>query len=254
MDRHNRPRFICIPPGAKMCCFPLKRRTPPSHSSEKPIALSPEDRVPSPGSSNKRRSSFRLSNNLLYPPTPPITPDSLKHPERNPFETDCPSTSTSVVTATATPSHQAWTISLPSTPETPRIRALLVDDNTVNLDILSRVLKSHHFSPFASISARSFTSPLEALAHLEEDDYDIILLDIDMPELSGVETAIAIRDNSNSAIRDANRRAPIVAVTTNDGPEARQTYKMAGMVACVGKPLKVMELKLVIDSILGSQK
>lgn len=78
----------------------------------------------------------------------------------------------------------------------------------------------------------------EALQYLQHQLYDLILLDIDMPRLNGIETTRHIRMNSHQGtttmtmvpILDGNRNTPIIAVTTNDSIEAIELYQQVGMV------------------------
>ncbi|KAI8075810.1 CheY-like superfamily [Gilbertella persicaria] len=73
--------------------------------------------------------------------------------------------------------------------------------------------------------------------------FDIILLDIDMPLLNGVETAKQIRANLNSTV-------PIIAVTTNDSIESKDNYLKVGMVKCLGKPVNLQLLEQTISKSL----
>ncbi|KAI8338367.1 CheY-like superfamily [Chlamydoabsidia padenii] len=84
----------------------------------------------------------------------------------------------------------------------------------------------------------------QALHLLEHQLYDVILLDIDMPGLNGVETTQLIRkQHSISPILDANKTIPIIAVTTSDSLEARLMYRKVGMDACLSKPIIPSQLK-----------
>lgn len=106
------------------------------------------------------------------------------------------------------------------------IRILLVDDNFVNLQVLSRVLRMHMASIIQHIElAKSGIQALELLCH---HAYDLVLLDIDMPVLSGLDTARQIRTSSD--ILAENRVIPIVAVTTNDTADWKRLFVQCGMV------------------------
>lgn len=112
-----------------------------------------------------------------------------------------------------------------------RITALLVDDNHVNLQVLARILKIHmgdiiHQLHFAK-------NGVKALEMMHTNVYDIILLDIDMPLLNGMETARHIRASKEYNILVQNRNVPIVAVTTNDTPDWKRAYAQAGMVSAL---------------------
>lgn len=107
------------------------------------------------------------------------------------------------------------------------IRILIVDDNSVNLQVLSRVLRMHMASIIQHIElAKSGIQALELLCH---HAYDLVLLDIDMPVLSGLDTARQIRISSD--ILAENRVIPIVAVTTNDTADWKRLFVECGMVS-----------------------
>ncbi|KAF8979464.1 sensitivity to red-light reduced protein [Entomortierella lignicola] len=130
---------------------------------------------------------------------------------------------------------------------TKRIKVMIVDDNSVNLTILSRMLKVH-FSETVELAA-TVTSGVEALAKLSQEEFDLILMDIDMPVLNGVETTIAIREeNPEYPILESNRKVPIVAVTTSDSECQRGVYKQVGMSDCVSKPIVISKLRSAIEN------
>lgn len=110
------------------------------------------------------------------------------------------------------------------------LKVLLVDDNPINLQLLKRVL----YTIFDIQHMDLANGGHQALQLLEHRLYDVILLDIDMPGMSGVETTQLIRTQHSSSsiptILDANKTIPIVAVTTSDSLEARIMYQKVGMV------------------------
>jgi CheY-like chemotaxis protein len=74
-------------------------------------------------------------------------------------------------------------------------------------------------------------SGVKALEILRCRTFDLVLMDIDMPILNGIETTRHIRTASSEFdILLRNKDVPIVAVTTNDSKEWRQTYVKEGMV------------------------
>lgn len=112
------------------------------------------------------------------------------------------------------------------TEEEPRARILLVDDRRENLVALEAVLE-----PLGEVLvlARSGT---EALRHLLTDDFAVILLDVQMPEMDGFETAALIKE------REKSRHIPIIFVTAINKDE-RYVYKgySAGAVDYLAKPI-----------------
>jgi CheY-like chemotaxis protein len=99
------------------------------------------------------------------------------------------------------------------------LRILIVDDNPINLNILK---KSLHILFKKIKRLEEATNGVEALNLVNLHLFDIILMDIDMPLLNGVETA--------KHIRKSNTTIPIIAVTTKDSIESRNLYKEIGMV------------------------
>jgi two-component system sensor histidine kinase RpfC len=113
-------------------------------------------------------------------------------------------------------------------PEPPaRSAAVLVaDDNKVNRRVVQRILES------AGHRATLVANGEEALDALEEARFDLVLMDVNMPVLDGIE---ATRLYQVQAL--GRRRVPILALTADATPEARQRCLDAGMAACLTKPV-----------------
>jgi CheY-like chemotaxis protein len=129
-----------------------------------------------------------------------------------------------------------------------KIKVMIIDDNSVNLTILSRLLNKHFADTIQLTSVQN--SGLAALDQLTKDEVDLILMDIDMPVLSGVETTTAIRNNnshSKHSILEQNMNVPIIAVTTSDAEEQRELYRQVGMADCVSKPIAIPKLRMAIE-------
>lgn len=111
-----------------------------------------------------------------------------------------------------------------------RMKVLLVDDNWINLAILSQTLRKHMSHMIDHLEVAK--SGVKALELLNIQSYDLVLLDIDMPILNGIETARHIRQSTTEYdVLACNRTIPIVAVTTNDSAEWKRAYYDAGMVS-----------------------
>jgi CheY-like chemotaxis protein len=109
------------------------------------------------------------------------------------------------------------------------MKVLLVDDNLINLAILSQTLRKHMAHMIDHMEMAK--SGVKALELLNVQSYDLVLLDIDMPILNGIETARHIRHSTDEYdVLACNRTIPIVAVTTNDSAEWKRAYYDAGMV------------------------
>lgn len=111
--------------------------------------------------------------------------------------------------------------------ETPRgLTILLVDDNRINRKVGQKMLEKH------GLSVDLATSGKEAIDRSECRDYDVILMDIEMPEMDGITAANEIRTRANQ------QHLPyIVALTANAQVSARETYLQAGMDDYVSKPV-----------------
>ena len=79
------------------------------------------------------------------------------------------------------------------------------------------------------------------LAALAQRDYDLVLMDIEMPVMDGVEATRRIR----SSPRDVQPR--IVGLTANAAPEDRAAYLAAGMDDCLVKPIRVADLRAALE-------
>ena len=111
------------------------------------------------------------------------------------------------------------------------LRILLAEDNSLNQKVALRLLERLGYS--ADVVANG----LEALAALERQPYDVVLMDVQMPELDGLDASRRI-----CARWPSNRRPHIVAMTANALPEDREACFAAGMNDYVAKPIRAEEL------------
>jgi two-component system sensor histidine kinase/response regulator len=114
------------------------------------------------------------------------------------------------------------------------LRILVVDDNTLNLKVARATLKHLGYDPDEARSG------LEALTALETKEYDLIFMDIQMPEMDGLDATRQIR------ARHADRPIAIIALTA-DGD--RPTCLAAGMNEHLPKPISIKALKTMIDGL-----
>lgn len=121
-------------------------------------------------------------------------------------------------------------------PPTHSLRILLVDDNHINLSVLSTLLK-RRFGHALARPPVSLDSGLKALQLLRTQIFDLIFMDIEMPYLDGVECTRRIRAGEDGILA-ANRNAHVVAVTTNVGPEPASLYRHIGMDGMISKPVR----------------
>ncbi len=118
------------------------------------------------------------------------------------------------------------------------LRILVVDDNAVNRLLAVRLLERRgHIVNVASNGRHALTS-------LHESQHDLVLMDIQMPEMDGYEATAAIRELEKST----GAHISIVAMTANAQPSDRDRCLRGGMDHYVAKPLDATELYRVIDS------
>ena len=111
---------------------------------------------------------------------------------------------------------------------------LAVDDDEDNLELLTQLLL---FVECSFITARDGKTAVEMA---QQHHPDLILLDMMLPELSGVEVVKSLQQNSKT------KHIPIVAVTAVAGVSSQQQFLEEGCLECVTKPYSVDELEELI--------
>jgi len=123
-----------------------------------------------------------------------------------------------------------------------RPHVLIADDNATN-----RVVAQALCEMFGCTS-ETVEDGQEALEAVQVRSFDLILMDIKMPRLDGVQATQAIR-----ALTDDSRNIPIVALTANADPEDARHYLAVGMAAVVEKPIKPERLRMAMNAALASE-
>jgi CheY-like chemotaxis protein/HPt (histidine-containing phosphotransfer) domain-containing protein len=123
-------------------------------------------------------------------------------------------------------------------PPKPPARLLVVEDNLVNQKIVGAILRKKGYTIEIANNGQ------EALEKLESGDFSLVLMDIQMPVLDGLETARRIRRT------DPLRNLPIVAMTAHAMTGDRERCLEAGMNAYVSKPLNPAHLIATVESYL----
>jgi PAS domain S-box-containing protein len=116
-------------------------------------------------------------------------------------------------------------------PATSSLRILLAEDNTVNQKVALRLLEELGYR--ADVASNG----LEALEALERQPYDVVLMDVQMPELDGLDASRRICERWPAEIRPR-----IIAMTANAMPEDREACFAAGMDDYVAKPIRPDQL------------
>ncbi|MFV3288227.1 response regulator [Pseudomonas sp. NY11955] len=131
------------------------------------------------------------------------------------------------------PEHPLATPSI--TLEQGRARILLVEDNPVNQLVAKGMLAK------LGCQVQLATQGAEALELLEQDDFDLVLMDCNMPVMDGYEASRRIRQSGRWP------DLPIVALTANAMPEERERCRAAGMNDYLAKPFRREELLALLD-------
>jgi two-component system sensor histidine kinase/response regulator len=133
----------------------------------------------------------------------------------------------------------------PSSPETPKqSRVLLAEDNLVNQKLAVRLLEKRGYIVSVVGDGR------QALAALEKEAFDVVLMDIQMPEMDGFEATAAIRERE----RFTGAHLPIVAMTAHSLAADERRCLAAGMDAYVSKPIRTSEFFATIERVLGKSQ
>ncbi len=120
-------------------------------------------------------------------------------------------------------------------------RILVVDDDSVNLKMAEFFLKDNYEVVAALSGSR-------ALKFLEQNVPDLILLDLHMPEMDGMEVLEKIQEMEHL------RQVPVVFLTADDEEETEQKLLQAGAAGYVQKPFMAASLLQKIGQILGKEK
>jgi signal transduction histidine kinase/ActR/RegA family two-component response regulator len=116
--------------------------------------------------------------------------------------------------------------------EKKQLRILLAEDNAINQKIASHVLEKQGHQVTVAANGR------QALATLDQAHFDVVLMDVQMPEMDGFETTAAIRARE----RGTGVHLPIIAMTAHAMQGDRERCIAAGMDGYISKPLEVQEL------------
>jgi CheY-like chemotaxis protein len=117
-------------------------------------------------------------------------------------------------------------------------RILVVEDNRENLELMLFLLRALGHEPIPATSGQA------AIETAAVEQVDVVLLDIQMPEMDGFETARALR--GNSALDDV----PLVAVTALAMPGDREMILEAGFSGYIAKPIDAARLPGQLASFL----
>ncbi|MGH9403189.1 MAG: response regulator [Terriglobia bacterium] len=115
---------------------------------------------------------------------------------------------------------------------------LLAEDNAVNQQLARRLLEKQGHSVIVAENGRA------AVALVAERTFDLVLMDVQMPEMNGLEATAAIRERESKS----GGHLPIIAMTANAMKRDEERCLQAGMDAYVAKPVQIKQLLAAIDA------
>jgi len=125
----------------------------------------------------------------------------------------------------------------------PTLSVLLADDVEVNRELVKAVLsqQEHHF--VEALNGQ------EALQAFRRERFDVVLMDVQMPEMDGLQATMAIREFERS---EGRRRTPIIALTAYAAKEDQERCLQAGMDGYLSKPVKPAAIVAALQRFCGS--
>ncbi len=126
----------------------------------------------------------------------------------------------------------------------PGVKALIVDDEPMNLMVAEELLKSYQMRVWTADSGR------KAVDICMEEEFDLIFLDHMMPEMDGVETLKLLRRRSGAGKKESNNKMAVIAFTANAVSGAREMFLREGFDEFLSKPIERLELDRVLKKVL----
>ena len=123
-----------------------------------------------------------------------------------------------------------------------RLRILLADDNAINRELTVRILSKRGHNVSVVPNGKM------ALEVLDAERFDVVLMDVQMPDMDGFETTAAIRRKE----RMTGTHLPIIALTAHAMKGDRERCLAAGMDGYISKPIQAQELLEITESYVGN--
>jgi len=125
----------------------------------------------------------------------------------------------------------------------PSFRVLIVDDILTNLKVAEGLLAPYQMQTDTCLSGR------EAIAMVQQKEYDLVLVDHMMPEMDGIETVAAIR-----GLGENFKKLSIVALTANVVGEMKEVFLNSGFNDFLSKPIEITKLKALLARLVPPEK
>ncbi len=124
------------------------------------------------------------------------------------------------------------------------LKVLIAEDNEMNKLLLSSVLSNW------GIEFKMATNGIEVIDLMQNHDFDLILMDIQMPEKDGVEATVEIR----KFLDERKKNIPIIALTANAVKGEEKKYFEVGMNGFLTKPFNEKDLFEIVNEVLKAHK
>lgn len=131
-----------------------------------------------------------------------------------------------------------------STIYAPEAKILVVDDNSMNLQVAKGLLKRTGMQVYTAESG------VKALEIVQETDFDLILMDHQMPEMDGIETLQALQGIEGFQ----QEKTPVIMLTANAGLGLVQFYHKVGFDDILTKPIEPMQLESMLVKFISKDK
>ncbi len=166
---------------------------------------------------------------------PPATSDVAGPAGAQPPITTADAATNNTAAQNVAANHTAWN----SAPRVRSLRVLVADDHTANRRLVTSVLNSRGHTCTAAANG------LEACEAWQHGDFDVLLMDVQMPVMDGFQATAAIRKQEDTT----GKHLPIIALTAHAMAGDREKCLAAGMDAYLAKPLRPQQLVELVESV-----
>jgi CheY-like chemotaxis protein len=125
-------------------------------------------------------------------------------------------------------------------------RFLVVDDHPINRLLVRQILKNS----WKNCELVEASNGLQALDALRQQEFDVILMDMVMPEMDGIEAVTALRQTFSQPARDT----PVLGLTANVNPQDLERFSAAGVNTVVLKPFDANKLCVQVEEMLREKR